>query len=182
MEISKMTAEQLVQSFSIFLRGDKIATIHMPEDPEARAELMDAMRGKKQEIVQYLRGVSAQEERAAQERQAKIDAIPGLKELRAAIEDLDSWREECRENIDCGASGVGLRAKPEYDLDAMYKQYPEAAAYIKADAMSRAEHYVKAAAGKKAKDRIINGEDCGHAIADAEKEWHDYVTGNVWGS
>lgn len=180
MEIREMTVEQLVHNFSIFQQEDKICTHHIPRDDKAKSELFDAMRSKKPEILQYLHGVKEQKARAERDRQAKIDAIHGLAELRAAIEDLNSWHREYSENIHSGASGVGLRAKPQYDLDAMREKYPRAAAYLKACEMASAANCAKAAAGKKARERIINGEDYAQALADAEKEWDAYVTEHAW--
>lgn len=180
MKISEMTAEQLIHRFTIFKQGDSIGTNHPPINPELRNELLTAMREKKPEILQYLQNVAEKKERAAQERQAKIDAIPGLKELQAAIEDLNSWHREYSENIHSGASGVGLRAKPQYDLDAVREKYPRAAAYLKATEMASAANYTKAAAGKKARERIIGGEDFEQALSDAEKEWNDHVSEHIW--
>lgn len=180
MKISEMTVEQLVHRFTIFKQGNSIGTNHPPINPDQRNELLTAMRTKKPEILQYLQNAAEKRERAARERQEKIDAIPGLAELRDAIEDLNSWNREYSENIHSGASGVGLRAKPQYDLEAMRKKYPRAAAYLKAAEMASAANYAKAAAGKKARERIINGEDCEQALSDAEKEWNDHVSEHIW--
>lgn len=180
MEIREMTAEQLVHKFSIFQQGDKIGTRNIPRDDKTKADLLGAMRSKKPEILQYLHDVKEQEANAMRERQAKIDAIPGIAELRAAIEDVNSWHREYSENIHSGASGVGLRAKPQYDLDAMREKYPRAAAYLKACEMANAANYAKAAAGEKARERIINGEDCEQVLSDAEKEWDTYVKERAW--
>ncbi len=180
MKISEMNAEQLVHRFTIFKRGDSIGTNHPPINPEQRNELLTAMRTKKPEILRYLQDAAEKEERAARERQAKIDAITGLKELHAAIEDMNKWQEEFEQNWERGDSGVGLRAKPQYDFETMREKYPRAAAYLKADKMASAAHYAKAAAGEKARERIINGEDYEQAIADAEKEWNDHVMEHIW--
>lgn len=117
---------------------------------------------------------------AADERRAKIDAIPGLKELRAARDDLERWREEFDANIYAGDSGVGLRPKPKHDIAALEAKYPRAANYLKAEAMSYAAHYVKAGAGQTALERIINGEDGFQALADAEAEFSAYCREHIW--
>lgn len=180
MKISEMSVEQLVHSFSIFQQGDKIGTRLIPEDENTKSELIAAMRSQKQEILQYLSSAAEQQKRAVRERQEKIDAIPGLAELQAAINDLNIWKEEFEQNWERGDSGVGLRTRPNYDFEALCKQYPKAAAYIKADKMSRAAHDVKASAGEKAKERILNGEDFEQALADAEKEWSAYAMEHMW--
>ena len=76
--------------------------------------------------------------------------------------------------------GLGVRPRPQYDFDALYAKYPRAAAYLKADGMALAEHDVKAAAGRKARERIINGEDGSEALADAEAEWAAYCAEHIW--
>ena len=49
----------------------------------------------------------------------------------------------------------------------------------KAEAYERAENYVKSAAGNKAKERIINGEDPATVLAEMETEWAEYCARRV---
>ena len=62
----------------------------------------------------------------------------------------------------------------------MYAKYPRAKAYLEASAYANAEHYVKAAAGGKALEAIINGEDYAEAIAVMEADWSKYTQGHMW--
>lgn len=133
----------------------------------------------KEEIREILLKEFEEERRASDEREAKINAIPGLKEIKAAKEDLENWHYEWEDSFhDVG--GLGVRPKPQYDFDELYKKYPRASAYLKAEAYSRAANYAKASAGKKALERVINGEDCDTILAEMEAEWSAYCDEHIW--
>ena len=133
----------------------------------------------KEEIKAILIQEFEKEQRAEQEREEKINAIQGLKEIKAAKEDLENWRYEFEDSFrDVG--GMGVRPKPQYDFEELYKKYPRANAYLKAEAYSRAANYVKASAGKKALERVINGEDCDTILAEMEAEWSAYCNEHIW--
>ena len=139
----------------------------------------DAIVASKPEIIEILTNDADAQRKTAAERQAKIDAIPGLSEIRAAMADLAAWRAEFERSFDeCG--GLGVRPRPQYDMDALYKAYPSAAAYLEAEAMANASHYAKAAAGQRALERIINGEDAAAALSDARAEWGAHATAHMW--
>ena len=111
--------------------------------------------------------------------QDNIDAIPGLKQIRAAHADLSAWHAELNASFDdCG--GLGVRPKPQYDFAAMYAQHPRAAAYLTAEAYACAANRAKAAAGKRALDAIISGADCDATLAAMRKEWEDYCAEHMW--
>lgn len=133
----------------------------------------------KEKIKEILLREADEEQQAAEERKAKINAIPGLKEIQAAKEDLENWHYEFEDSFkDVG--GMGVRPKPQYDFEALYKKYPRASAYLKAEVYSRAANYAKAAAGKKALERIINGEECDAVLSEMESEWSAYCNEHVW--
>lgn len=133
----------------------------------------------KEEIKAILLREFEKEQQAAEERKAKINAIPGLKEIQAAKEDLENWHYEFEDSFkDVG--GMGVRPKPQYDFEALYKKYPRASAYLKAEVYSRAANYAKAAAGKKALERIINGEEYDAVLSEMESEWSAYCNEHVW--
>lgn len=140
---------------------------------------MEIIRARKPEIYNYLVDRRNAEIKAAEERQAKIDAIEGLKELKAARVDLASWHKEFEKSFD-DVGGLGVRSKPNYDLKAMSEKYPRAAAYIKADAWACAANFEKASAGRKAKERIINGEEPALVLREMEKEWDEACRSHIW--
>lgn len=133
----------------------------------------------KSEIVALLTAEEAEKKEAAELRQAKIDSVPGLKEIRAAMADLKAWQKEFDDSFrDCG--GLGVRTKPVYDFDNLFATYPRAAAYLKAEQYQNADNYAKSAAGEKALEAIINGADPAETIVAMEAEWNRYCDNHIW--
>ena len=133
-------------------------------------------------IITYIADKKAYEEEQKKIRQEKIASIPGLKAIRDAREDLDSWYHEFNSLFEgeYAVGGLGGRPKPEYDFDKMYEQYPLARAYLKAEAYANASHTYKRMAGKKAVERILNDEDYTQVIEGMEAEWKAYCEDHVW--
>lgn len=99
----------------------------------------------------------------------EIAAIEGLDEILKARAEWDEYyykREKAFES-ECGI----FPAEPKVKINDLKAKYPRAAAYLKAEAYSNASNYRKAAAGQKALERIINGEDHEVVIAEMEAEW-----------
>lgn len=66
-------------------------------------------------------------------------------------------------------------------LEELVRKYPRANAYMKAESYAySSSNNARAAAGKKALERILNGEDYKQAIADMKKEWCDYCEEHVF--
>lgn len=107
--------------------------------------------------------------------------IPGLVELEKIIMDWDYYQEGCSRMMEDEMNdGVNPPKRPSIEVAEIAKRYPIAAAYIKADNWSMASHYVKSAAGDKAKIAIENGEDYKIVIAEMEKIWNDHTTNHMW--
>lgn len=73
-----------------------------------------------------------------------------------------------------------MPTKPAVSITELYEKYPKAAAMLQAEAYSSASNVAKSSAGRKARERIIDGEDYTQVIADMEKEWTDYCDEHVW--
>lgn len=139
---------------------------------------VEFVKSHKQEIMDFIRKAEKDARARLEERKRKIEAIEGLNEIRAAMDDMESWRNEFKASFkDVG--GLGVRPKPEYDFPALFAKYPKAAAYLKAESFAFAHHDVKAAAGKLALERIIEGEDYEAVIADMESEWSEFCMNNL---
>lgn len=117
---------------------------------------------------------------AAEAREAKINAIEGLKELKAAINEQNDYHYEINRRFENEALSSILPAQPKANVKDLKKKYPRAAAYIKAENWKYANNYAKAAAGRKALERIINGEDHEQVLADMEAEWDAHREENMW--
>lgn len=131
----------------------------------------------KAEIIACLKARAAAEKAAAEERAAKIVAIPGLAEIKAAIADDDEWRHEYEAAMETENGAIHLRPRPNVDIDALRAQYPQASAYIRAEALSSSCCYEYAAIGREALEMVINGDHQGaREYIDARKK---QVTGRA---
>ena len=174
-DLNTCSAEELVRHFALKLRGQ---SIYCPIAPTL--EQQEILKARKPEIMKFLIKQKTEIICQRQARAAQIDSIEGLLRIKAARQDVEAWHDEYTENWERGDSGVGLRPRPEYDFDELYKEYPRAHAYLKAEAWAHASHGVKAAVGIEAREAIIRGEDYNEAIEKMEKEWHDYCEEHIW--
>lgn len=184
-----MTVQNLIQTYNITLQTTLTKKGWEPTGMLAIREVaackrdgkLDEIKAKKSDILAVLMEEHKAQKSARAEREAKINAIPGLREIKAAQEDMKRWREEFTASFESEAGGsVGVRTKPKYDMAGLYAKYPRAKAYLEASDYANAEHSVKAAAGKKALEAIINGEDYEQAIATMKSKWAEYTTEHMW--
>lgn len=129
------------------------------------AENMAYLKSRVDEIFAEFR----RQEEAETERRRKIDAIDGIKEITAARESIRRYHAKFSAafNREC----VQLPEKPNVDLEALYAKFPRAVAYLTAESYTESSNYRKNAIGKKALERIINGEDCETVIQEMKAEW-----------
>lgn len=177
-----MNTQDLIQRYRIALKLDEHG---QPTDTllvyRADKAALTAIKAAKPEIVAILLAQREAGLRAEQERQAKIDAIPGLREIEAARTDLVNWKLEFDASFDGeNGGGVGVRPKPKYDMDALHAKYPRAKAYLSAQDYANSENDAKSAAGRKALDAIINGENYEWAVSTMESEWKGHVASHIW--
>lgn len=159
---------------SFALMGDKMAV--SPRDKAVK--LLKAHPAEMQEIKAALIAEKTEERETAEYRQNLRDAIPGLKELEAAKEEQAAYREAFSRAMD---SGDGIYpAKPKSDPAELSAQYPMAAAMLRAESYSRATNSRKASAGRKAVERILNGEAWEKVISDMEIEWSAATSEHMW--
>lgn len=118
----------------------------------------------KKEIMDVLKARQKAEQAVASKFQDKINAIPGLKEVESAIEDVATW-SYARRN----------KKPPEYDFQAMEAKYPKAFAYLKARKYERSANRIKAQAGHEAVMKIVNGEDYQVVIAEMEESVAEHI-------
>lgn len=177
-----MTTQELIKRYRISLKLDDQGQptgnlVVYRADKSALA----AIKAAKPEIVSALLAERDAGIRAQQERQAKINAIPGLREIEAARADLASWQLEFSASFDGeSGGGVGVRPKPKYNMDALHAKYPRAKAYLDAEDFAASDNDAKAAAGRKALEAIINGESYEQSIDTMNSEWSAYCKKHIW--
>jgi hypothetical protein len=174
-QLSTAAREILEHSgLSFDLRGDMMAV--SPRDKAVK--LVKAHPAEVQEIKAALLAEKAEERETTVRRHNFRSAIPGLKELEVAKAEQAAYREAFARAVDSG-SGI-YPAKPKSDPAELSTRYPMAAAMLRAESYSRAANYRKASAGRKAVERILDGEDWEKAISDMETEWHEATSEHMW--
>ena len=170
------TAREILEhsGLSFALMGDKMAV--SPRDKAVK--LVKSHPAEMQEIKAALLAEQTEERETAERRRAFRAAIPGLAEIEAADEAFFAYRRAFARAMD---SGDGVYPKPpKENTDELRKRYPMAAALLRAESYSRAANYHKAGAGRKAVERILDGEDWEKAISDMEAEWDAAVSEHMW--
>lgn len=177
-----MNTQELIQRYRIALKIDEHGQpngnlVVYRADKAALA----AIKAAKPEIIAALLAERDAGIRAQRERQEKIDAIPGLREIKTARADLVNWKLEFDASFDGeNGGGVGVRPKPKYDMDALHAKYPRAKAYLDAEDFAASDNDAKSAAGRKALEAIINGENYEQAIHTMNSEWSAYCEKHIW--
>ena len=104
-------------------------------------------------------------EEQIQERRAKIAAIEGLAEIKAATA---AWVNYHQAKARFERGEIDFEDMPAYnpnEISDLRKQYPRAAAYLETERWICTENPVKVRLGSRAMEKILNGEDP-HAVLD----------------
>ena len=162
-----MNAEEMIGKYSIRLNDDQIQAMLPKGTTDAEVA---AIKAAKPEIVACLK----EQERIEQEREARIDAIPGIEAMREYRRAMEAW-EQRREHAIAREDYAALAAEPEKP-----EGYPEAEAYMALEGMSYASNYAKSAAGRKGIKAVKDGADPVQALADAKAEWTTHCESRKW--
>lgn len=104
-----------------------------------------------------------------EERRAQIAAIEGLDELRAAIHDWDVYHYQSAQYL---AGDIHERpVAPTAHIGNLKKQYPRAAAYVKAYDWANSGSFVKARFGRWACEQIAAGADHDEVLTKMEADY-----------
>lgn len=186
--MKKEELQQLIIKYKITLGSrlnEKVVIGHM--DPNSILEIRntyklteadrDIIKREKPHILAILHEEAERRKREADERKAKVDAIEGIAELEKAIAD---YKEACKDYADkierCIYDGwCSENFNPEEypsagKVLALNKQYPKAAAYVKAEKWRASPLCVTSQLGARAMERILNGEDYEQVIAEMERD------------
>lgn len=177
-----MTIKDMIERYSIIEgQGARRGQIYISRaDLAKRDGAVEAIKARKGEIIAYF----AQQREAAEQRRRehddKVAAIEGLAEIQAALDDIDAWQREFDASFDSeDGGGFGVRPRPEYDLDAMKRAHPRAAAYIRAQEYASKDNDELSAIGRRAEAAILDG-DYDAAIARMDEELRAFTERHLW--
>ena len=172
-----MIKEYSIETITYGPNAGKLIIRHMPKDASKKAELMAAV----EEIKKYFADQKAAEDAKRARRAANVAAIPGLQEIEALRDALAKWNNEFEKSFDRGCGGLGVGPRPEGDEEALLKQYPQAAAYLKVQAEAEKNNYELREIGQKALNRFEDDPSKWQEIvADMDKEISAEVDRHVW--
>lgn len=174
----KQRIEQLVNKYCLKVIVKDGVNCLLPSSRPNQNDLVE-IKNNKDAIVDYLLSKKAEEEKAEAERNAKIDAIDGLKELEKIISEWKNYYYKLNSNYDNEYKSSILPTKPNITVEEVSAKYPRANAYLTAQSWSLANNFKKVNAGKKALDKIIDGDDYEEAIEQMKAEF-DREIGENW--
>ena len=143
-------------------------------------EDVDFIKANKQLFIDYIKSEQIAKEKVAEERKRKIDAIEGLTELENAIDEHDNYQYEIERRMQNENLSSFLPEKPKSNIEELKIKYPRATAYLTAKNWSYASNVEKMVAGRKALERIINGENFKIVLEDMEAEWLSNCKNKIW--
>lgn len=184
-----MTVNDIMNAcnFTLVTYGPHAGKVKITAKPSAEGKRVydEIARGRwKAEVAEIKARLIAEHDskvKAAAERKAKIDAIDGLAEIYAAINDEIRYRREFNAMMDDeGNDGARPPKRPAANVADLEAKYPCAAAYIKAEDYSLSGNHAKSSAGQKALEKIINGDDYAAVLDEMESEWSAYCDAHMW--
>ena len=176
-----MTNSELIKEFGLkveMYKGEKAIL------PTMRCgltqDIIEVIRASKLDIIKEIEQEAAERKIVAEAREAKINAIEGLKEIKAAIDAEIRYHYEFNRRMGNENLSSFSPALPKANVAELKAKYPRATAYLKAISFVNGSNFEKVAAGKTAIEKIINGEDYIKAISDMETEWKEDCEKHIW--
>ena len=170
-----MEIHEMVKKYAIIMPKEHPGAIQVLYGKAAeRDNMIPEIKARKHEIIAFIQEREAAEQKAQQEREDKINAIDGLREYEAVLDAWEEYAYSYQRYITSGAIGKAP-VKPAVTADDLAVKYPRAAAYFACKEYQYSENPQKSAAGSKALERILNGEDHETVLREMKKEWDEYV-------
>ena len=164
--------KSLIEEYGIKISGTGLSLDSRPSDAD-----LEFIKNEKLAIVDYIKNEKLAKEKTAKEREDKIKAI---EELRTAIAEWEEYHYQNEKRFDNAMTSSFGIAKPKSNVTELRAKYPRATAYLIADGWIFARNYAKSAAGKKALEKIINGENHEIVISEMKKEWELHCESKIW--
>jgi len=172
-----MDTNELISKYSIKKVGDQMKISPAYGKKVVPVDELEEIKARKPEIMVELTARAT----AAAKREANIAAIEGIDAIISA-QNAEEHYSRAFDRMMENESNDGARPphKPTVSSAEMINKYPRAAAYLQAEGWTMSSNLDKYCAGKKALERIINGEDYTQVIAEMEAEWSAAAEKHVW--
>ena len=133
------------------------------------------MKNNKLEIIAELEKIEADKIRVAErKKEMKIE------EFEKILNEWEEYNYNFQNRIYKENPSTAKITAPQITIEKATELYPEATAYLKAENYANSSNINKYTAGKKAIQRIINGDDYNKVIAEMEEEWEQSQENNMW--
>lgn len=173
---------ELVKKYKIYEPKTKKGMLSVDKSISKAPEDINFVKEHKQEILDFLHEEETRREETfkkyAEENNAWKVSI-GLDKLEEAIRTFSEQKESFDRAFERG-DGIYPKYPDASKVKEIKAMYPVANAYLIAEAWSCAAHHVKSAAGRKAKERIRNGEDYAKVLREMEAEFMAYCEEHIW--
>ena len=176
-----MTIEEMIKRYDIryiVVDGNDKIGVANPELAKREGRIED-IRNHKAQIIQWIQEKEAAEKAAYEDRERKIGGIEGLAEIRQCYAAWDEYHFDFQKMMDTGRSYMTV-PRPAVKPDDLRNLYPRADAYLKAEQYAHKSNYELSAIGKRALERIINGEEHTLVMQDMEEDLSAFTEKHIW--
>lgn len=169
--------EDLKVKYSLELTDDD--HISAKTTKKDQAALTKIMKEHKPQIIDYLKSLEAEKEKAKAARDKWLDDN-GVYDIESCLRAWSDYRRAFNAEFENEDGFIKPPKKPDCNIDELKARYPAGYAYIQADNNSFSANYAKAGIYKRAKAAILSGEDYKSVMEKAEKEWDKHVEDHMW--
>ena len=178
-----MTARELIDQYKITISPTDDSKIRFAVNPKDNAAI-EEIKAKKAEIIETIKADQKARDDERKRRAANVESIPGLAELKKAIDEWNDYHEALNASFDGeeAVGGMGVGPKPMDPHDLMTKdEYAQAVVYLEIKKQAMAANYKLGAIGRKALDKIeYNPADWEPIYSDMNKEIAEFTAEHAW--
>ena len=178
-----MTARELINQYKISISPNDDSKLRILVNPKDKAAI-EEIKEKKAEIIETIKADQKARDDERKRRAANVESIPGLAELKKAIDEWNDYNEALNASFDgeeaVGGMGVGPRPIDPHDL--MVKdEYAQAVVYLEIKKQAMAANYKLGAICRKALEKIEdNPADWETIYSDMNKEIAEFTAEHAW--
>lgn len=178
--MTREALEKIIEKYNIKIAmadDEKISVYNV--DLLMKDNMDDTIRTNKADILAILRDRREAKRKAYEDRKRKIEAIEGLNEILECRNAWANWHADFEHMMETESAIMHVSAPITKEKD-LREKYPRADAYLKAQHEANKSNYELSAIGRKALERIIDGDDYLSAIEAMDLEIAEFVKKHAW--